>query len=122
MRFLRHLVFSLAANLAAIFAANYFIDGFAVMPTFFGFLSVAALLTAANAFLRPILKLILTPIIILTFGLFTVFINAALLYALDIFSGELTIEGPLTLVYATLVIGAVNLILHLFDRQLHGRP
>jgi len=119
MRLIAHLIFSLFSNLVAILAASYFIIGFEVVSTLTGFITVTVLLTIANLFLRPILKFILTPIIVLTLGLFALIINAALLYALDFFSGYLTIEGLVPLILGTLLISAVNFILHLFDRHLH---
>jgi len=119
MRLITHLIFSFVANLTAIWLTDYFISGFEVAPTLEGFALVAALLTIINAFLKPILKLILTPVIILTLGLFTIVINAALLFAIDFFSPSLTIEGLVPLILATLLISVVNFILHLFDRHLH---
>ena len=121
MRLIAHLIFSFLSNLVALYAANYFVLGFVIEPTIKGFIMVAALLTVLNTFLKPLVKLILTPVIILTLGLFTIIINAALLYALDFFSQSLTIEGLIPLFLATLIISFVNFILHLFDRHLHRK-
>ena len=99
------------ANGLALFLATYFVTGFDVTPTVKGYLIVAGLLTVVNLIIRPIIKLILTPVIILTLGLFSLVINSAILYGLDIISTSLTIEGLLPLLYATLIITIVNVIL-----------
>ena len=109
MKLLGHLILSLASNLTAVLGAAYFLDGFEVAPTIKDFVVVAGLLTLINVFLRPILKFILTPVIILTFGLFNLILNAALLFALDFFSPSLTINGLKSLLYSTLIITAINL-------------
>ncbi len=117
MKSLRHLIFSLLANLVALLAAAYLVTGFNVEFSLRGLVTVTAALTIINFIIRPILKLILTPLIIITLGLFTLVINAALLLALDFYLGNLTIEGLVPLVLATLVISFVNFILHFFHRH-----
>jgi len=111
MRFLIHLIFSLFSNFVALLAAVYFIPGFDIIPGFTNFLLAALVLTLINAFIRPILKLLFTPIIFLTFGLGTLIINALLLLLLDKLLTNITITGILSLIYATLIITAVNLVI-----------
>lgn len=112
MRFFVHLVFSLFSNFVALLAAVYFIPGFDIIPGFTNFLLAALVLTLINAFIRPILKLLFTPIIFLTFGLGTLIINALMLLLLDKLLTNITITGTLSLVYATLIITAVNLVIN----------
>ena len=73
-------------------------------------LIASAALTAINLTLRPMLKLILSPLIILTLGLGLILINASTLFLLDYLMTSVTIGGLLPLLYATLLISAVNLI------------
>jgi putative membrane protein len=122
MRFFSHLILSFISNLVAILAANYYLLGFSVTKTAEGFAIVAALLTALNVFLKPLLKLILSPLIILTFGLFVLVLNAALLAALDFFSAHLTIDGLRPLLYATILITAVNVIMNFSVHRLSKKP
>jgi len=112
MKFIARLILAFVANAIALWAASYFISGFIISYELYNFLIVAGLLTLINLYLKPIVKMILSPLIILSFGLFTLIINAALLWALDLFSQNLTIDGLLPLVYATLIISFVNLIIH----------
>jgi putative membrane protein len=112
MKFLARLILAFIANAIALWAASYLIAGFTISYDLYNFLIVTALLTLINLYLKPIVKMIFSPLIILSFGLFTLVINAALLWVLDIFSQNLTIDGLLPLVYATLIISFVNLIVH----------
>ncbi|HEY4475757.1 MAG TPA: phage holin family protein [Candidatus Paceibacterota bacterium] len=121
MRFLASLIFSFFSNSAALLAADYFITGFEIEPSFAGLAGVAGLLTLINIFIRPIIKLLLTPLIIITLGLFTFVINAALLYALDIFSNSLTITGLASLLYSTVLISIINIIVNVSARWLYKR-
>jgi len=61
----------------ALFAAVYFVPGISVEDpnawTVFAFM--AAILGLVNAIIRPILKLLSCPLILLTLGLFTIVIN-----------------------------------------------
>ena len=61
----------------ALFAAVYFVPGISVEDpnawTVFGVM--ALILGLVNAFIRPILKLLSCPLILLTLGLFTIVIN-----------------------------------------------
>ncbi len=61
----------------ALFAAVYFVPGISVEdPNAWTVFAVMALLLGlVNAFIRPILKLLSCPLILLTLGLFTIVIN-----------------------------------------------
>jgi len=120
MRFLTHLFFSLFSNFVALLAAVYFIPGFQIIPGFTNFLFAAAVLTLINAFIRPILKLLFTPIIFLTFGLGTLIINGLMLLLLDKLLTNITIIGILPLIYATLIITAVNLVINFTAKRTYA--
>lgn len=116
MQFIGRLIFHFFSNILALAAAMYFVAGFSVPSTLYGFLLVAAVFTLINAFIRPFLKLLLTPIIVLTFGLGIILVNALTLYMLDMFFADVTIAGLLPLLYATLIIGAVNTVVGISAR------
>lgn len=119
MHFLARLIFYFFSNLIALFAVVYFIKGFEVSPGFNNFLLVAAVLTLINVFFRPILKLILTPVIVLTFGLGIFLVNALMLYLLDKLLINITITGIVPLIYATLIISLVNLIINFSAKKIY---
>jgi len=119
MHFLARLFFYFFSNLIALFAVVYFIEGFEVSPGFNNFLLVAAVLTLINVFFRPILKLILTPVIVLTFGLGIFLVNALILYLLDKLLINITITGTVPLIYATLIISLINLVINFSARKIY---
>ena len=121
MKLLSNLIFHVFSNAIAILAAAYFIQGFLFTGDFVALLVAAAILTAINLVLRPILKLLLGPLIILTFGLFTIVINAATLYLLDILSDPLIIEGYIPLLFTTILFSVVNAIINISAKSTHRR-
>src|SRR5437899_610457 len=113
MKLLAKVVMAVAANAFVLIGANAYIPGFVLSGGFEQILTAAAILTALNFLIKPILKLILGPIIVVTLGLGLILINAIILYVLDFLSKNITIETIPALIYGALVIGVVNFIFHL---------
>jgi putative membrane protein len=111
MKLIAKFIIALIANGLGLVATAYLAEGFVISREPKSFLVVVLILTLANIFIRPIAKLILSPLIIITLGLFTLVINAGILYAIDIYFTEITISGLLALVIGTLVISVTNAIL-----------
>ena len=105
------ILLQLAANMLAIYGAHYLLPKFTYTGNFGDLAITAAILTAINLFIRPIVKLILTPFIILSLGLLIIGINAAILYILDMLQDPLTIESNLALLLGTILISAFNIII-----------
>lgn len=64
-----------------------------------------------NYFLKPILKLITLPLRLLTFGLFGLVINMAIIWVVDvIFTPEINIIGLWPLFWTALLVWGANLI------------
>lgn len=105
-------------NALAIFLAAYFIPNFH-FPNDWKLLFLAGLILALfNAILKPILKLISAPLIILTFGLFSLAINLGLLWLLTLFLSELEITGFWAYFWGTIFITAINwLVAGLIKKQ-----
>jgi len=95
-------------NALAVSLATFFVKGFD-FPKDWKLLLLAGLILALfNAVLKPILKLISAPLIILTLGLFSLVINAALLWLLAQFLPELKIVGFWAYFWGTLIISLIN--------------
>ena len=110
MKWLGRIAVHVITNAIALLAAANFIQGIKFEGDFQKLLIAAAIFTALNMFLKPIVKTFLGPFIILTFGLFIIVVNALMLYFLDLWSPELTIEGYVPLLLATLLIGILNVL------------
>ncbi len=111
------IILAVVVNGVALMAAAYFLPGFELKNDLVAVAWIALALTALNYTVKPVLKLFLGPIIVLTLGLGLVIVNAVILYLLDIFSPDLTIQGALTLIYASVLIGVVNFIFHLATKK-----
>ncbi len=83
-------------------AAN-FIPNIAV-SSFYTAVVVAMVLGLVNLFIRPVLMILTFPINLLTLGLFTFVINAALLWFVATFVKGFTVEGFLAALLGSLVI------------------
>jgi len=112
MGFLGRIVLSIVTNAVAVLASAEFIKGFLWVGNFRELLVAAAVLTAINMFLKPLMKLFFGPFIVLTLGLFAILINAATLFILDKLTAPLIIDGYLPLLLATLLFGVLNLFVH----------
>jgi putative membrane protein len=118
MRLLAKIVLAIAINLVGLLVAEYFVPGFLLATGDLQTLLILTLvLTGLNYVLKPILKLLLGPIIVLTLGLGAILVNALILQLLDILSPALSIQGLVALLLATIIISIVNFIFHLATRK-----
>lgn len=107
----------IAGNILALFLASRFIDGVSIAGGWQGLAVVGLILSVFNFVLKPVLKFLLGPFILLTFGLLLVAINIALVWATDFFSQDLSIGGIQPLLLTTLAVVVVNFIVHLIFRK-----
>lgn len=111
MKFISRIIFYFLVNLVALIAAAQFVPGFSIDRSIEGILILAGVFTAINILIKPLLKLIFSPFIFISLGLFSLVINAIILKLLDVWSINVTISGISALIYSTLLITGVNLIL-----------
>jgi len=95
----------------AILLASYLLDGIQV-SSFLSAVAAAAMLGILNAFFRPIALLLTLPINILSFGLFTFVINAAMLMMASGVIGGFEVHGFWTAVFGAIVISLVSFALN----------
>ena len=107
----------IGGNILALFLASLYIDGVSITGGWQELVIVGLILSVFNFILKPVLKLLLSPFILLTFGLLLIAINIALVWATDFFSGDLAINGLQALLLTTLAVVVVNFIIHLFFRK-----
>ncbi|OGD32370.1 hypothetical protein A3C91_04925 [Candidatus Azambacteria bacterium RIFCSPHIGHO2_02_FULL_52_12] len=111
------LITLLVGNVLALALASTYITGVMLAEGLKSLLIVSLIFTAVNFIVKPVLKLLMGPFILLTFGLFTIVINMGMLWLTDVLSSELRIIGISALFIATLLIGAVNIIIHIVFRK-----
>jgi putative membrane protein len=108
---------------AAILAAAYLVEGIVVRGFWAAFFA-AAILGLLNVFFKPLLIILTLPVNILTLGLFTVVINAAMLKTASAFIPGFDVHGFWPAVFGAVIISIVNWLLGtlMADRGDPGRP
>jgi putative membrane protein len=109
------------ATSLALFAAAYFVPGIHVNSpeAWKVFAVMAIILGLVNAIIRPILKVLSCPLIILTLGLFTVIINAvsfmlASRIAESWFHVAFYVDDFWAALWGSLIVSAVSIIVNTF--------
>ncbi|EOM77177.1 phage holin family protein [Rhodococcus rhodnii] len=106
-------------NALAIWVAVSFVSGVAIanpdgrnQTALLTLAFIALVFTVVNAFVKPVVKLLSLPLLILTLGLFTLVINALMLMLTAWISSYtdygLTVDGFWTAMWAALIISIVN--------------
>lgn len=117
MRLIKKILYFIFSNAIALYLASLFIGGFSFLGGVADLVLAAVALTLINFLIKPILKLLLGPLLLLTLGFGIILINALVLYFLDILFDSLTIQGIVPLLIGTLVVGAVNTLLHYMSKN-----
>jgi len=93
---------------------SWLLSGMNVSGGFWAYLWIAALFGIVNAVLGTLLRLLTLPLMIVTLGLFSIIINAAMLEVIDAISSHLTIDDFFwTAIWAAIIIALVAVILDL---------
>ena len=96
-----------------IILAAYLMDGIYVSGVFAAF-AAAAMLGILNAFFRPIALILTLPLNIMSFGLFTFVINAAMLKMASALIPGFEVHGFWTAVVGAFFISVVSFLINLF--------
>jgi putative membrane protein len=113
MRFLAQIL----TNAIGLLIARYYVPGIDFTGDFKVLLVFGAVLGLINFFLKPILKFIFGPLIILSLGIFGLLINALMLWLATKFIPELTINGFMAYIYATLIMTVLNIVVAYFLKK-----
>jgi putative membrane protein len=91
---------------------SWLLSGMDVNGGFWAYVWVSAIFGLVNAFIGTIFRIFTFPLIILTFGLFSIFINACLLGITDWITDDLTIdEFWWTAIWAAIILSLVSIVL-----------
>lgn len=103
---IRLLITTLAVLLAAYIVPGIVVSGFYVA------LIVAVILGVLNIFVRPLILLLALPITLLTFGLFTLVVNALLFWFVSTFVDGFYVDGFVPAFLGALVVAAAGWLGH----------
>ena len=96
-------------NGLGLYLASAYIPGFHLYGGIKTLAISAVLLALLYTVIRPFLRLITAPLVWVTFGLFNIAINMALLWGADRALPELAIDNITTLFYVSIIIAVVNI-------------
>lgn len=111
MHFLLKILGKFLVNIVAIILLGKFFSDFIIANGPLSYAIAAIVLTLVNVFIRPVLKLITFPFILITFGLFNIVLHIVILYITDALTPALSIGSTPTLVWASLILGIINSII-----------
>ena len=99
------------SGVLGLFLAKEFLSEVDIIDSWQTLIWCGLFLGLINTFIRPLLNLITLPLRLITFGLFGLVVNMAIIWAVDILFPELIINGITPLFYTTLIIWALSAII-----------
>ena len=112
MRWLLHWLFSAVSLLVV----AHFVPGFYVKGFLYALLA-AAIIGLVNATLGLFLKIITFPIIIITFGLFLIVINACMLKFASFFTPGFVVQDWWAALWGSVILSVLHFIFRLLTRK-----
>ena len=104
------IILSILGNSLGLYFAQKSIENFIFSGGYQNYLAAGLGLAVLNFTLRPLIKFISAPLILITLGLFIIVINALMLWITDYVFNFMTIETTAALILSTILIGFVNLL------------
>ncbi|MBI3164139.1 MAG: phage holin family protein [Anaerolineales bacterium] len=110
-----------AINAAGLYAAVWVVPGIEYLGDWTGILWLALIIGLLNALVRPLLKFLTCPLIILTLGLFTLVINTAMLLLTRTIGQTLgiglSVDGFWSALLGSLVMSVVSIVMSVIFRD-----
>lgn len=100
------------ANILGLYLAQLWVAGFVILDGWQAYLIAGLVLGLLNLIVRPILKIITFPLIVVSLGLFLIVINAIIIWLTAQLTGYIVIESYVALLWATFILAAVNFVAH----------
>lgn len=122
---LRRFILHLLANAGALYFISLILHGdFAITGGMLGYLVAAFIFGVLNSMVKPLLKLLSLPLILITAGLFSFVLNMLVIwlakYALEILAFEgigIHVEHIAAYFYAGLLLAIANFLIHWLTRK-----
>lgn len=119
-------IIRVAINAVGLYAAVWLIPGIDYLGDWTGILWLALIIGLLNALVRPLLKFLTCPLIILTLGLFTLVINTVMLLLTrtigQTFGIGLSVDSFWSALLGSLVMSVVSIVMSIIFRdELKGK-
>ena len=118
-------VIRLLVNAAALWVATRIVTGVTYSGALLPFLGVALVFGIVNAFIRPLLRFVTFPLIIVTFGIFALVVNGLMLWLTSSLSVTLGlgfhVSGFKAAFWGALIVSIVSMLLGMFIQDSEER-
>jgi putative membrane protein len=104
----KHLLIVWACLAAAFAATEALVPSVEIDGGVLGLIGVAALFGLVNAIIGPVLRLLSVPLLLVTFGLFALVVNAVLLFITAGLTDSLDVGGFFSTVVAAVLISVIS--------------
>ncbi|PJE51093.1 MAG: hypothetical protein COV29_02355 [Candidatus Yanofskybacteria bacterium CG10_big_fil_rev_8_21_14_0_10_36_16] len=111
------LILRLLGNSLALYVAHHYINGFSIGGNVRGFLITGIVLGILNMTIKPVIKALTFPVILLTLGIFVVIINALMIWIAGELTGYVFFDNYYALLWATIIVSLVNIIIGLIFKK-----
>lgn len=112
MNFITKIIIRILSNALAVFVAAKLVAGIHLEVSWTNLLLVGLMLGFVNAIVRPIVKLLAFPLILLTLGFFVVIINIGMLLLVSYLLPGFSIDGITAAFWGIIIISLVNYTIH----------
>ena len=108
---LRRVLYAWIVNVAAIWIASLFIGGVDYSDDFWILIVAGLVFSLVNLLVKPVVKLLALPLVILTLGIVLFFVNLLMLYITAWIVPGFELQSFMAAIWATLAITLVNWVL-----------
>jgi len=107
-----HTILRYLGTVAAVLLTVYVVPGIAVTGGWLTILLVALVWSVITLLIRPVLAILTLPITILTFGIFSLILNALLFWAMTIIVPGFIVSGFVAALLGALVLSILSWLIH----------
>lgn len=102
-----NIIVRLLILVAAVYVASYILPG-VIIDSFSSLFVVAVILGVVNTFIKPILVILTLPLTIITFGIFLLLLNGALVLLVDLLVPGFSVASLISAILFSIVVSLVS--------------
>ena len=108
-----HTILRFLGTVAAVLLTVYIVPGVTISGGWVNVLLLALVWSVITMFIRPVLSLLTLPITILTFGIFSLILNALLFWAMTLIVPGFSVAGFFSAFLGVIVLSLLSWLIHL---------
>ena len=107
-----HMLMAYLGTVAAVFLTVYLLPGVDVIGGWVTILMVALVWSVITMVIRPVLQILTLPVTLLTFGLFSFVLNAALFWAMTLIVPGFIVDGFFAALLGAVALSIISWLIH----------